>query len=147
NGAQHDTHQRGCNERVDRLECARAAADFGVHAAASWKDGLSTSCRRLNTGHCSGPRRNAPARYRSQRTTVGGASPANSDSEKRRKPSTSSTNNPAGTSRWLTTMTRTLRVLGVTPEPRYCRRSRMGSSWPRTLAMPFTQVLAPGTRV
>src|SRR5262245_19121512 len=44
-------------------------------------------------------------------------------------------------------MTRTLRVFGVTPEPRYWRRSRIGSSWPRTLAMPFTQGFAPGTRV
>src|SRR5690348_6273599 len=44
-------------------------------------------------------------------------------------------------------MTRTLRLLGVTPDPRYWRRSRIGSSWPRTLAMPFTQVLAPGIRV
>ena len=77
----------------------------------------------------------------------GGASPENSDSEKRRKPSTSSTTRPAGTSRWLTTITRTLREFGVTPDPRYWRRSRMGSSWPRTLAMPLTQGLAPGTRV
>src|SRR5690242_9578397 len=44
-------------------------------------------------------------------------------------------------------MTRTLREFGVTPEPRYWRRSRMGSNCPRTLAMPFTQVLAPGMRV
>src|SRR3954465_5730580 len=44
-------------------------------------------------------------------------------------------------------MTRTLRVFGVTPDPRYWRRSRMGSNWPRTFAMPLTQGLAPGTRV
>src|SRR5262245_62128569 len=44
-------------------------------------------------------------------------------------------------------MTRTLRVFGVTPLPRYWRRSRIGSSWPRTFAMPFTHGFAPGTRV
>ena len=61
--------------------------------------------------------RNAPARYRSQRATVGGASPENSPSANRRKPSTSSTTSPAGISRWFTTMMRVLRVIGVTPLP------------------------------
>ena len=36
---------------------------------------------------------------------------------------------------------------GVTPLPRNCRRSMMGSSCPRTLASPLIQAFAPGTRV
>src|SRR6185436_10985322 len=82
------------------------------HAAASEKLVLSRICRSDSTGHCSAPRLNAPARYRSQRATVGGASPVNSPSAKRRKPSTSSTTSPAGISRWFTTTMRVLRVIG-----------------------------------
>src|SRR5487761_496565 len=44
-------------------------------------------------------------------------------------------------------MTRVLRVIGVVPLPRNWRRSMIGSSWPRTLASPLIQGLAPGTRV
>ncbi len=44
-------------------------------------------------------------------------------------------------------MIRVLRVIGVVPLPRNCRRSTTGSSWPRTLASPLIHCFAPGTRV
>src|SRR5260370_41325500 len=70
--------------------------------AAAWiNSSLSNKLFKLNTGQLSVSRLNAPARYRSQRKIVGGVAFEKSRSEKRRKPSTSSTTKPAGISRRL----------------------------------------------
>ena len=71
----------------------------------------------------------------------------NSPSANRRKPEHLVHDEPGGNFSVIHHDMRVLRVIGVTPLPRNCRRSTIGSSWPRTFARPLIQAFAPGTRV
>ena len=127
-----------------RIRASRRAAH---EAAACRKRGLSSSVRRLNTGQTSAPALErageVPLAAQHRRRRVGGEfafvetpEPHHLvDHEAGRDLAVVRDQHPRGA--------RTV----VAPAPRNARRSITGSSWPRTLARPRIQRLAPGTRV